>query len=325
MGYKLRREVRDRIPPGLLTPAERLLILEIADQCNDQTRECWPGAALISTLTDLAPRSIQETLRRIGEKWIELRVVLGKSDKGTPIYAYPGRRTIYRFPPLPVLKGATDRGPLGATDRGASETDGATDPSEWCDESGEMVRQIGGPSPQRSFPQEKPSSLSAPADDERTAGADLEPERDVSDFQDSQPRDPDPYAMQRRHLARNGVTDETELRVLPPLIEEMHKVDTPRAWWAYVDKQGDLPSCIDEARVQIADARSFGAASASARADDWCGVCELPNRWRYVNGDPSKPQRCPECHADRARDRPRPATGYQPYRDTDRDYHAGEL
>jgi hypothetical protein len=39
MGYKLRREVRDSIPPRLLSPAERNVILEIAD-LHQRTGRC---------------------------------------------------------------------------------------------------------------------------------------------------------------------------------------------------------------------------------------------------------------------------------------------
>lgn len=147
MGYELRREVRDAIPPGAISSAERLLVLEIADQCNDTTRVGWPGAELLAELTDLAPRSVQETLARIGRKWIELRVPLGKDRYGRPYYSHAGKRTTFRFPPLQPWKGAMDPGALGATDPGASGQEGATDPGRRCDGSVPKVRQNRGPSP----------------------------------------------------------------------------------------------------------------------------------------------------------------------------------
>lgn len=165
MGFQLRREVRDALPPGLLTSAERLLVLEIADQCNDRTREGWPGALLLAELTDLAPRSLQETLNRIGKKWLELRVPLGKDAKGRPYYSHAGKRTTFRFPPLERRrKGATDPGASqdaeGAMDAGPSLEEGATDPGERCDGSVEKVRQIRGPSPQGT-PQKNTSQSSS--------------------------------------------------------------------------------------------------------------------------------------------------------------------
>lgn len=156
MGYELRREARDAIPPGKLTSAERLLVLEIADQCNDTTRAGWPGADLLAKLTDLAPRSIQEALARVGRKWIELRVPLGKDKSGKPYYSHAGRRTTFRFPPLQPWKGATDPGASGATDPGASAQEGATDPGVRRDGSVPKVRQIRGPSPH--VPSGNPSS-----------------------------------------------------------------------------------------------------------------------------------------------------------------------
>ncbi len=50
MGFKLRREVRDLLPPGVLTANERLLVLELADNCRDDSddngpaREGWPAS-----------------------------------------------------------------------------------------------------------------------------------------------------------------------------------------------------------------------------------------------------------------------------------------
>ena len=158
MGYKLRREVRSVLPPGLLTAAERLLVLELADLCGDDTRECWPGSAKLAELTDLSERSIQETMSRIARKWIEIRVPLGEKN-GKTVFAYSGRRTTYRFPKFPT-EGTTDPGALGAMDPGASQANGAMDPEERCDVSVEKVRQIRGPSPSRISSKSNHSSLS---------------------------------------------------------------------------------------------------------------------------------------------------------------------
>ncbi|MFI5938107.1 hypothetical protein [Actinoplanes sp. NPDC051494] len=169
MGYELRREVRKAIPPGLLTAGERLLVLELADICSDRTREGWPGIALLAEVTDMSDRSIQQTLNRVAKKWIELRVPLGKNADGKPYFAFAGKRTTYRFPPLPDIDGATDEGASGATDGWPSERNGATDEREWCDRSVAMVRQMSGPSPQRTpqraTPQPPPPSPAPPSSD----------------------------------------------------------------------------------------------------------------------------------------------------------------
>jgi len=186
MGYRLRREVRDALLPGVLTAAERLLVLEIADVCNDDTREGWPGAAKLADLTDLSERSIQETLNRIGRKWLELRVPLGKSDTGKVYYSHAGKRTTFRFPPLSALEGATDRGSSGATDPGAYTEQDAMDPGGRCDGSVEKVRQIRGPSPQGTSSRSNPSSLS-PREDEQPAAATLPTPRTEREIVEASP------------------------------------------------------------------------------------------------------------------------------------------
>lgn len=104
MGYELRREVRAVLPPGVLTPLERNLVLEIADQCGDNTREGFPGAALLALLIDKSERTVEETLKGIGKKWVELRVELGKGSDGRPYYSHRKVRTTFRFPDVDVLR-----------------------------------------------------------------------------------------------------------------------------------------------------------------------------------------------------------------------------
>lgn len=98
MGYELRREVRAVLPPGKLTPLERLLILEIADQCGDDTRRGFPGAELLALLIDRSERTVEETLKGIATKWTELRVPLGKGADGRPYYSHRRVRTTFEFP-----------------------------------------------------------------------------------------------------------------------------------------------------------------------------------------------------------------------------------
>lgn len=318
MGFKLRREVRDVLPPGLLTAGERLLVLEVADDANDETREGWPGFDRLAAYADVSEAKVGEMFARVAKKWIELRMIAGFGKDGRPFYSRPGYNTHFRFPALEILEQLKDP-QIGVAK--VPQTRGAKAPQN----RETRAPKSGGPSPQGSSPQKDSSVLSSPVGAGLDEADEPQAERDASDFQDSQTKDPDPYATQRGYLGRCGVTDETELNVLPALIEEMHEVTTPRAWWAIVHKRGDLPACIDEARATMAASRLFGDPSVSARPSDWCGVCELPNRWRYLNGDTSKPHRCPECHPQRARDQPRPSNGYQPYRDAARDYHSGEL
>jgi hypothetical protein len=170
MGFALRREVRDALPPGILSPAERLLVLEIADMCHDSTRVGWPGVKRLAEATDLSPRSVQETLARVGKKWLEIRVELGRDRHGRPFYAHHGQRTKFEFPAvLPGDEGATSTGSSvpddeGTTNTGPSGDEGATDPGGRCDRSATKARQTRGPTSKRTpnlSPPTPPSSSHA--------------------------------------------------------------------------------------------------------------------------------------------------------------------
>ena len=100
MGYELRREIRDLLPRGgVLTDKECRLILELADNANDQTRRAWPGVDWLAEVCDIPnPKRVGEFLTSIARKWVELRVELGKDRHGKPYFAKSGHRTVYRFP-----------------------------------------------------------------------------------------------------------------------------------------------------------------------------------------------------------------------------------
>ena len=104
MGYKLRREIRDVLPAGVLTPSERLLVLEIADTCNDDTRTGWPGVEWLVSKCDIpTAKRVGEHFASIARKWFEIRVELGKDRHGKPFYAIPGKRMTFRMPTRPEL------------------------------------------------------------------------------------------------------------------------------------------------------------------------------------------------------------------------------
>lgn len=298
MGYKLRREVRDALPPGLLTSAERLLVLEVADQCNDTTREGWPGADQLADLADLSPRSIQETLSRIGKKWVELRVPLGKDASGRPYYSHAGRRTTFRFPPMPPRKGATDAGASkGATDPGASGREGATDPGRRCDGSVPKVRQIRGPSPQG--PTQNHSSLSPPVVDAPPAGSTVKEQE-----RDEEASSPEPQDLRQHYVISHGAT----AGEAPRVVEAIQAEHTPRnnGWWHTVDRNGDLGDLVVQALARVR-ATTSDASSAADRTDQrpHCGSCD-PSRLTWVRSASGRVglAPCPDCHR---RGKPLPA------------------
>lgn len=100
MGFELRREVVGLLPRnGVLTDKECRLILELADNCGEKTREGWPGVDWLAVAADIPnPRRVGEFFASIARKWFELRVELGKDKHGKPYYSKPGKRTTYRIP-----------------------------------------------------------------------------------------------------------------------------------------------------------------------------------------------------------------------------------
>lgn len=299
MGYKLRREVRTAIPPGILTAAERLLVLELADVCNDDTREGWPGAAKLAELTDLSERSIQETLNRIGRKWVELRVPLGERD-GRTFYAYAGKRTTFRFPPLTARRGATDPGSSGATDPGPSEPNGATDPEGRCDGSVEVVRQIRGPSPQGTSLKSNPSSLSPRANG--ASGPAVPAQRTEREDEEASRTTENLNPIHRLLLDADCPAENLD-DVQGELLAR-HEPRSP-AWWRTVAKNGDLPDLVAEVLEalkpavtprQHADAHPFEQHPDSPA----CRRCDLPEaNGRHRVGNQDGGYISPRCGTDR--------------------------
>jgi hypothetical protein len=303
MGYKLRREVRAALPPGLLTAAERLLVLELADLCGDETREGWPGAAKLATLTDLSERSIQEAMSRIGRKWIELRVPLNMKN-GKPVFAYTGRRTTYRFPPLAPHKGATDPGADGATDPGPSEPTGAMDPGERCDGSVKEVRQIRGPFPLGTSLKINHSSLS-PREDEPPSAATVpapRTEREIELTSSSEPKGEESNPIHR--LLLDAGCPEDQLDDVRDWITAGNGVNG-FGWWVTVHGKGHLAAIHVPEALKALGERKAG----SGGKPPWCGHCDERTRQRTTEWmENVSISRCPECHPLVVRDDKQPRT-----------------
>ncbi len=268
MGYELRREVRDALPRGLLTAAERLLILEIADNANDESRKAYPGKAKLARLTDLSERSIQEALRRLGEKWIEVRVEIGKDKRGNPVYAYRGHSVDYVFPrdlaeayrqaqaqraAALAMKDAMNPGAFkGATDPRAFEEERCDESvercdrfGERCDESGEKMRQIRTPSPHVS-PQSSPH-LSPQLDDAARKVTHLERERDEKSPM-TKPNSPGYFTAAYEALAVCGVEYAEAEQLIPRIVGGQPK---GAGWWRTIANNGDLAGHVADARHLI--------------------------------------------------------------------------
>jgi ribosomal protein L40E len=101
MGVRLLNEVLDHAPEDL-TQAELLVLLVLAENARDATRECWPGSDFLVRRTRMQPRGIRQAIARIEARGYQVRVPLGKDKHGREFYAATGQRTKYRVPEFEV-------------------------------------------------------------------------------------------------------------------------------------------------------------------------------------------------------------------------------
>lgn len=147
MGYRLYRHVLDHAPADL-TSGERLVLLVIADDANDTTRTGWPGLDVLVHRTGLSDRGIRKALERLAERGYEVRVPLGKTDDGRPVFAARGRRTTYAVPVFPTREDAPEsRYPSTAIDEETDKKGGTPVPKRRYPSTGKAVPQYR-PSPQ---------------------------------------------------------------------------------------------------------------------------------------------------------------------------------
>lgn len=105
MGVRLIVEVLDHAPAEL-SPLDRLLLVVIAEDANDTTREGFPGWELIARRMrwtghkDGGKGAVRSALAKLAEHGVDVRVPLTKGKDGRAVYAASGHRTVYRIPPL---------------------------------------------------------------------------------------------------------------------------------------------------------------------------------------------------------------------------------
>lgn len=100
MGMRLFNEML-RDAPADLTTAERLVLLVLAANARDETRECWPGTDWLTHVTGISDSGVRYAIGRLAARGYEVRVPISKTKAGKPIFAVRGRRTTYRLPVFP--------------------------------------------------------------------------------------------------------------------------------------------------------------------------------------------------------------------------------
>ncbi|MCC5580613.1 helix-turn-helix domain-containing protein [Microtetraspora sp. AC03309] len=152
VGIRLVAEVLDNAPMDL-TPAERLMLVALAEDARDETRVCWPGMDKLVRRTGLQPDSIRRVFQRLAKRGLEVRVPIGKDKQGRPIFAREHVQTNYR---LPVLM----RRDEGATSEAGPESPlsgGTTVPPQSRDENPATLFEAGPQSPPEAGRESRPS------------------------------------------------------------------------------------------------------------------------------------------------------------------------
>jgi hypothetical protein len=105
VGVKLVVEVLDHAPDAMTT-VDRLLLVIIAENANDGTREGWPGWELLArrmrwnSQKDGGKNAVSTALAGMAKRGVDVRVSIAHGKDGRPVYAATGRRTVYRIPLL---------------------------------------------------------------------------------------------------------------------------------------------------------------------------------------------------------------------------------
>lgn len=106
MAYELVEEVLDHAPEGL-TPAERLVLVCIAEECRGTTRTRPIPTERIMKRTGLGPRGLRDACTRLESRGLRVRVIMGLDRRGHAIYAIPGRVCEWVLPVFPPADGCT--------------------------------------------------------------------------------------------------------------------------------------------------------------------------------------------------------------------------
>lgn len=86
--------------PACWSTMDRHIMGVLAEFASDETRECFPGGALLAHRLGIQEDSLSRAFRSLRDKGYEVRVALGKDRKGNPVFAYEGARVRYRLPKL---------------------------------------------------------------------------------------------------------------------------------------------------------------------------------------------------------------------------------
>lgn len=260
MGYELRRALRELLGPEI-KGLPRAVALELADDANETTRQCWASLEDLARWTAAKDTNVvRDALKRLGAAGWEFRVPIGAGKDGRILYAVPGRRMTFRVPDFEGRAATTPKGesplPVPSQGRVTTPSEGVTTPSEGVTTPSEGVRTT----PFSSIPSDS-SSLS------------------VAD----------------RVVQAAAVVPAGQEREFIDYINKNHNPKGP-GWWHTVSNRGDLPDLAESYRT----ARAEQAATARPTLPAWCGRCgkENPAAVRFNQNFRvlEDGRRCPDCH-----------------------------
>lgn len=138
MGHDVYRDVLDNAPADL-GPAERMILLVLADLADESTRQCsWP-IDVIEHQTGLSADALRKAFQRLGRRGLDPRVRIGTDRRGNAVFAYEGKSLTYRVPRFDQRPTPYARTPGGGIKRRDDRptTDhmrgGTTVPQRWDD------------------------------------------------------------------------------------------------------------------------------------------------------------------------------------------------
>jgi hypothetical protein len=149
MAYKLVKEVLDHAPD--MTPAERLLLVCIAEECRGANRIREIPSEVLQRRTGLGGRGLRDTVGRLDARGIKVRLRLSVDKHGKPVYAVPGRVCQWILPEFPPPAGC-------ACDTCSAEVE----PGRLLPEEEEAPRQQAEPQLQEAEPQRRQAEPQLP-------------------------------------------------------------------------------------------------------------------------------------------------------------------
>lgn len=119
-----------------LTVAERMVLVTIAERANEKNREMWRHRGddvtlfeRICEVTGMDRGGLTKALRRLAAHDVEVRVQIGKTKSGAPVFAYRGVAMRFALPDLPASVALPERvdeeAPITPVDNSSNDPPGA--------------------------------------------------------------------------------------------------------------------------------------------------------------------------------------------------------